>query len=641
MKKIYSNLVLTGVILITSVFISLVSDIIGGKELQAQTQVNFVMTMSDGTRLDCSKFTPTGTPPAGGWPAIIFCHGYGLTKEDVITEAEDAAGNGYFTMCYTMRGQGFSTGLSNLISTTEMNDFIAVGQYVKSQPNVNPNRVGASGASQGGTIPFMAACNGFPLRCIISDVSSPEFATSWIENNSVKMSLLWSLSYDTSIVRYNNTVKAMRNWILTDTKDKWDSIAYYMPLNRDFITKVNTSTSPILMSSVWQDKFFSTNGPLKIVYTLPYSNYKMYMGTFDAHGADADNGQDGIHTTLTDDFMDYWLKDIQNGTMADPKFTYASSKYPTITTGWTWKNYYSQTWLPDSLVAWRFFLQPNGKLYNSANVIQPDTISIFNDVKDTTLTMLEAVNREFTGTIFDIKFGKKTLTFDSPAMTRTCRMIGVPKVNLHYMSNADKVQFNVQIWGVPQSGTAKLISRANYTVRNNVPNTLRQLTFDGMAYSHEFAVNEKIRIIVTNLDNIPADPFLRTNPHVLPSLKKAKNTIYMSIANPSYVELPMISYAVGINNISTTVPAGYSLSQNYPNPFNPVTKIKFQIKETKEMKLSVYDITGKEVATLVNQKLAPGTYEYTWDAGKYSSGIYFYRLQTDNFSETKKMILVK
>jgi hypothetical protein len=102
-----------------------------------------------------------------------------------------------------------------------------------------------------------------------------------------------------------------------------------------------------------------------------------------------------------------------------------------------------------------------------------------------------------------------------------------------------------------------------------------------------------------------------------------------------------------IKSITSEIPKSYSLSQNYPNPFNPSTKLRFDIPESKgspvQVKLLVYDILGRELAVLANEKLPPGTYEYEWNGSNYSSGVYFYTLTTgDNFfSETKKMILSK
>jgi photosystem II stability/assembly factor-like uncharacterized protein len=105
----------------------------------------------------------------------------------------------------------------------------------------------------------------------------------------------------------------------------------------------------------------------------------------------------------------------------------------------------------------------------------------------------------------------------------------------------------------------------------------------------------------------------------------------------------------GIKKISSLVPDGFRLYDNYPNPFNPSTKIKFdvQLSPLSErgvggfITLKIYDALGREVETLVNEKLTPGTYEVEWNAEKYTSGIYFYRLTTDGYSVTKKMVLIK
>ncbi|MBM4157412.1 MAG: T9SS type A sorting domain-containing protein [Ignavibacteria bacterium] len=98
---------------------------------------------------------------------------------------------------------------------------------------------------------------------------------------------------------------------------------------------------------------------------------------------------------------------------------------------------------------------------------------------------------------------------------------------------------------------------------------------------------------------------------------------------------------IGVNKISSGIPNDYCLSQNYPNPFNPETIIKFSVPETKLITLKVFDILGREVETIINQTLQPGTYEVTFNGNYLSSGIYYYRLITDNYIETKRMTLVK
>jgi hypothetical protein len=104
------------------------------------------------------------------------------------------------------------------------------------------------------------------------------------------------------------------------------------------------------------------------------------------------------------------------------------------------------------------------------------------------------------------------------------------------------------------------------------------------------------------------------------------------------VEIP----TVGINNISTEVPANYSLSQNYPNPFNPVTSIRFSLPKTSVVTMKVYDITGKLVNTLINnESVNVGVNEVKFDASNLSSGVYFYSIKAGDFTDTRKMVVVK
>jgi hypothetical protein len=98
---------------------------------------------------------------------------------------------------------------------------------------------------------------------------------------------------------------------------------------------------------------------------------------------------------------------------------------------------------------------------------------------------------------------------------------------------------------------------------------------------------------------------------------------------------------VGITGNQEVIPELYSLSQNYPNPFNPITTFSFTIYQSSIVNLSVYDLLGREVATLVDEKLGPGTYTRRWDATGMPSGSYFYRLRAGKFVQTKKLILTR
>ena len=98
---------------------------------------------------------------------------------------------------------------------------------------------------------------------------------------------------------------------------------------------------------------------------------------------------------------------------------------------------------------------------------------------------------------------------------------------------------------------------------------------------------------------------------------------------------------IGINQISSSVPDKFTLEQNYPNPFNPSTNLEFGISKSGYVSLKIYDVLGKEVVTLVNANLQLGTYKYEFDASGLTSGIYYYTLRTQGFTETKRMSLIK
>jgi hypothetical protein len=104
------------------------------------------------------------------------------------------------------------------------------------------------------------------------------------------------------------------------------------------------------------------------------------------------------------------------------------------------------------------------------------------------------------------------------------------------------------------------------------------------------------------------------------------------------VSLTVIS---GVTPITSKIPNEYKLEQNYPNPFKPVTKINFALPKAGNVSLKVYDMLGREVAVLVNENRIAGSHTVDFDGSAFTSGAYFYRLESNGFTDTKKMILIK
>ncbi len=194
---------------------------------------------------------------------------------------------------------------------------------------------------------------------------------------------------------------------------------------------------------------------------------------------------------------------------------------------------------------------------------------------------------------------------------------------------------------------------------------------EGLTDSLSARKNDTIRICETNQYNVVcADTNIET---VLGLTKKTKNFVrqtfstYSTMKYAADIGLISSSYSesmysclitlkgcslngilygdtstvIGITQISSEVPLGYILFPNYPNPFNPVTKIRFHLPESGFTELTVFDVTGKAVQTLLSEKLNTGIYECDFDASMFSSGVYYYRITAAGFTDVKKMVLIK
>ncbi len=183
-----------------------------------------------------------------------------------------------------------------------------------------------------------------------------------------------------------------------------------------------------------------------------------------------------------------------------------------------------------------------------------------------------------------------------------------------------------------------------------VPSTVRFIwnkSFSAVTYRLQVALDSLFINLVVNDSTLTDSTIVVTN---LPVNSyywwrvNAKNAVGTS---PYSAVWRFGTFFVGLNQIGTEIPKEYNLYNNYPNPFNPSTNIRFDIPNAETTRrvvftqLIVYDLLGREVTTLVNKQLEPGTYEVEFYGTNYSSGVYFYKLETEYYTHTKRMVLVK
>ena len=119
------------------------------------------------------------------------------------------------------------------------------------------------------------------------------------------------------------------------------------------------------------------------------------------------------------------------------------------------------------------------------------------------------------------------------------------------------------------------------------------------------------------------------------------NRIFSGVVHFSSLAVIGESISTGIEDKENMIPHGYSLEQNYPNPFNPATSFSYTLPEATKVTISIFDLSGRKIETIVDDYRQAGTYLVKWDASGYATGIYFYRLSANGFTTSKKMVFMK
>lgn len=198
-------------------------------------------------------------------------------------------------------------------------------------------------------------------------------------------------------------------------------------------------------------------------------------------------------------------------------------------------------------------------------------------------------------------------------------------------------------------GTGHVYRSANggvtwQNISGNLPDVPHQSVVIDPLYPQNIYVGNDLGVYVTTNNGVNWYEFRTGMPYALVFdlviVYPNRNIRAVTHGNGIY-QRSLIQNPVGINPLGNEIPKEFKLSQNYPNPFNPSTKIRFAVAKQSDVKITVYDISGRLVTTLVNERLKPANYEIKFDGKDLSSGAYFYKLEADNYFETKKMLLIK
>lgn len=211
---------------------------------------------------------------------------------------------------------------------------------------------------------------------------------------------------------------------------------------------------------------------------------------------------------------------------------------------------------------------------------------------------------------------------------------GVPDISLEYTSSGGENWLSLNNFYLHDKSINGLINITGSSVwyftaddMDSLHTYVYKSTNDGTSWSEMYIVEPATLLSSTNIDAV-----------------RLNNKIYAwtcSRGTKSILKLVDTAVVIGIKPNSQSVPSKFTLRQNYPNPFNPITKIKYDIPKTSRVSIKIYDLIGREVATLVNELKQPGYYEAIFNGNNLASGVYFYRIEADNYNAVKKMVLMK
>jgi predicted acyl esterase len=581
--------------------------------------------MSDGIALDARIVEPLGFPPSGGFPGVILIHGYGGNKDFMQTVQVAIAAYGYASLAYSVRGQGNSGGVSTISGDREREDLLAVIQFFRSTSNINPNKLGVAGGSQGGIHSWMAAVHRMPgVKAVAPLIATPDFAEVLVPNGCVKTGLPREMTV--SSVRYSDDRDRVKGFIIADQRD---SILAFIKAH-DLAHLVGNVQIPVLQALGWGDFLFPVNGGIRAAANLAERRIPVwsFYGT-NGHGQPIDPTGAILALDKTVQWFDHWLKGFSLDRDSVPMVFYCDDRQ-------TVSEMSTEQWPPPSASTKRFYFTGNG--LSEA----PPT----NDVPFKSPFMLgynpayaPAIgwNDMYGGSAFLQAFPSSPVRFVTAPFGETVQIAGIPTGRIFVGSDGTKFQVHVRLYDVSSDisgGSWTLISRSINGIRENTPGAVHELAIEATAISHFIPPGNRLGVEITSLDMLDD-----TQANTIPYFAATNSFLLASSVQRSYIQLGDTP-ATGLER-EERVPAGFRLDQNFPNPFNPTTVIRYQLPVASDVRLVVHDLLGREVAVLVEEPNAPGSYRVRFDANGLASGVYLCRLTAGRYGETRKMLLVR
>jgi predicted acyl esterase len=582
--------------------------LLGGPDGSAVAQIwqEVTIPMTDGVDLDATIVTPLGFPPSGGFPTLILIHGLGSDKETMYPVAIAMAAYGYASLCYTVRGHGNSGGLCTLDGPRETQDLREVISYLRSLPFVNRNNLAVIGGSQGGIHGWAAAVHRMPgVRTVIPMLATPDFARALMPNGCVSFGLPREMRIGS--VRYDPVRDRVRDLII---RDRFDSLQIFIN-ERDLLHLVDSIRMPVYQGLGWDDFLFPANGGILTRSRMAGRQIPIwsYFGS-NGHGVPFDPFEIPRFVQTAVQWVDHWMKGFSLTGDSVQGVVYTDNRPGA-------PFHESPVWPPVPFSRYRLYITQTGL---SPAPPDADLVNALSVTYDSSYSPTMGWDDEYGGPAFRAGFQHSTLRYLSDPFDGDVEITDIPSVHLNVRSPDADIQVHVRFFDVHVTAGGyqwDFMSRANCTLRGNVPGSAQIVHVDGRALSHIVPAGHRIGIEVTSLDM-----FDDNHAAIIPLFRSTSCELLSGTALPSYVELPVVGNPpTGIRADAAGLPTGVQLGQNYPNPFNPETTIPYRLPMESSVRLEVWNILGQRIAVLEEGIRTAGEHHVRWEASG-PSGMY-------------------
>lgn len=551
----------------------------------SQIRVDTMLTMSDGKRMNTAYFRPLALTPKGGFPAVLLVHGYAGSKEDMTAIANLFALSGYYCVEYSVRGQGKPAGYGSegefnwLLEERLLQDAKEILQWMQNNKDINKDKIGMLGGSQGGLITWNAAVNNLPIKCFVPIVAVPNMENTCLNNGCLNAFCYNALTNGGSRINYGK--------LMTDTiiplvqNDDYNALKNFLKAN-DLKDKLHQIKIPMFVALAWQDDLFRVLDMLDALKTIKTpTKLAIYPG---GHGLPQDPTQLVGLLTLCTRFFDYWLKGKNETIMASDSAVTIIDAAENKLKNMSLENF--QYTLNTQKTPITYFLAPNKKLLSNG-------ASSINNIN---LVEVREYKKNVTNDL--------TLNFFSEQFDNDIELCSY-RINLVVGSNARKYQANALLYDYnPATKTSKPITRGSFQIRL-APNEKKERKEISYLINPQYYLLRKghqieLRIKFGQPANKAGDEF-GLSP--FPPQEDASDTLFSNSIQSSSLEIFPINLTKGVvENIATTKNNYSNVGKSFALCNDIVLEYKQPIKS-----ISIYNSLGERVIFIDKDNLSNET----------------------------------